>query len=178
MTSRSRSGRTGFTRRSLPQTDGGRMTAFTLAPRWTQLLDGGRCAYISADGQRYRETSCLELHHREPHAHGGPASAENLALYCGARDALAANETSAASTWTAVRGATPKPRMNEHTGCSVPPDPPHSAPARTPRAQRRSSTNGSRRNRRGTTGRRAAGPGVAQDWRTRAAARRPTQPHE
>src|SRR5690606_13653548 len=109
MTSRSRSGRTGFTRRSLPQTDGGRMTAFTLAPRWTQLLDGGRCAYIAADGQRYRETSFLELHHREPHAHGGPASAENLALYCGARDALAANETSAASTWTAVRGATSKP---------------------------------------------------------------------
>jgi hypothetical protein len=52
--------------------------------------DGGRCTHVDPRGQRCRETSLLELHHREPHARGGPDSAENLTLRCRAHNALAA----------------------------------------------------------------------------------------
>jgi len=54
--------------------------------------DGHRCAYIDARGVRCRETSRLELHHREPFARGGPSTAENLSLHCAAHNALAAEQ--------------------------------------------------------------------------------------
>jgi hypothetical protein len=40
--------------------------------------DGNRCAYVDSRGERCREMSRLEFHHREPFARGGRASAENL----------------------------------------------------------------------------------------------------
>jgi hypothetical protein len=52
--------------------------------------DGNRCAYVDDRGVRCHETQRLELHHHEPFARGGPMSSENLALYCTAHNALAA----------------------------------------------------------------------------------------
>lgn len=52
--------------------------------------DEGRCAFVDHRGKRCEERSGLELHHREPFCRGGSATAENLALYCRAHNALAA----------------------------------------------------------------------------------------
>ncbi|HEY8945503.1 MAG TPA: HNH endonuclease signature motif containing protein [Polyangiaceae bacterium] len=54
--------------------------------------DGERCAFLSADGVRCRETRLLELHHVTPHARNGPTTADNLVLYCRAHNALAAEQ--------------------------------------------------------------------------------------
>jgi 5-methylcytosine-specific restriction endonuclease McrA len=54
--------------------------------------DAARCSYTDARGQRCRERAGLELHHREPHARGGPASVDNLTLRCRAHNALAAEQ--------------------------------------------------------------------------------------
>ncbi|MES1187469.1 MAG: HNH endonuclease signature motif containing protein, partial [Myxococcales bacterium] len=52
--------------------------------------DDGRCGYVDADGQRCRETRCLELHHLRAFAVGGDHSVHNLTLRCRAHNALAA----------------------------------------------------------------------------------------
>jgi 5-methylcytosine-specific restriction endonuclease McrA len=52
--------------------------------------DGGRCTYVSRDGERCRETACLELHHETPYARGGPPTESNLRLICRSHNALAA----------------------------------------------------------------------------------------
>jgi len=52
--------------------------------------DDGRCGYVDADGQRCRETHCLELHHVRAFALGGDHTAQNLTLRCRAHNALAA----------------------------------------------------------------------------------------
>ena len=54
--------------------------------------DEGRCTYVAATGQRCRETGCLELHHEEAYARGGPPTESNLSLRCRAHNALAAEE--------------------------------------------------------------------------------------
>jgi hypothetical protein len=46
---------------------------------WTR--DGGRCAFVGANG-RCVETGFLEFHHVEPFAEGGPTTAGNLELRC------------------------------------------------------------------------------------------------
>lgn len=43
--------------------------------------DGGRCAFVGRKG-RCSERSFLEFHHRHPHAYGGAATVENIALRC------------------------------------------------------------------------------------------------
>ena len=52
--------------------------------------DAGHCAYLDSRGQRCRERSGLEFHHRQPHARNGPASVSNLELRCRAHNMLAA----------------------------------------------------------------------------------------
>jgi len=52
--------------------------------------DGMRCTFVSEDGHRCTEAGWLELHHIEPFALGGPATADNLALMCRAHNALLA----------------------------------------------------------------------------------------
>src|SRR5690606_5476059 len=42
--------------------------------------DGARCTYVDGRGKRCRETAFLELHHVNPHALGGPHTADNLTL--------------------------------------------------------------------------------------------------
>src|SRR5690606_12084742 len=54
--------------------------------------DGARCTYVDDRGQRCRETAFLELHHVNPHALGGPSTADNLTLRCHAHNALAAEQ--------------------------------------------------------------------------------------
>jgi hypothetical protein len=54
--------------------------------------DGNRCAYVDERGERCREISRLEFHHHEAFACGGPATLDNLSLYCAAHNALAAEQ--------------------------------------------------------------------------------------
>src|SRR5690606_16330844 len=54
--------------------------------------DGSRCTYVDGRGERCHETAFLELHHLDPHARGGPATAKNLTLRCKAHNALAAEQ--------------------------------------------------------------------------------------
>jgi 5-methylcytosine-specific restriction endonuclease McrA len=54
--------------------------------------DDARCAYCDHRGERCRETSGLEIHHRHAHALGGPATLDNLELRCRAHNTLAAEE--------------------------------------------------------------------------------------
>jgi len=51
--------------------------------------DGGRCAFVGAEG-RCGETAFLEFHHVEPYAAGGVASAENIELRCRAHNVFEA----------------------------------------------------------------------------------------
>jgi 5-methylcytosine-specific restriction endonuclease McrA len=46
------------------------------------IRDGGRCAFVSRSGVRCPELAFLELHHRHPHALGGPPTIANIALRC------------------------------------------------------------------------------------------------
>jgi 5-methylcytosine-specific restriction endonuclease McrA len=48
--------------------------------------DGGRCAYVSADGHRCGETFRLELDHITPLAKGGTSTPENLRVLCRAHN--------------------------------------------------------------------------------------------
>ncbi|HEY8945829.1 MAG TPA: HNH endonuclease signature motif containing protein [Polyangiaceae bacterium] len=76
-----------------PPADGAAVTArYVPAPvrREVYARDGRRCAFVSADGVRCRETRLLELHHVTPHARNGASTADNLALYCRTHNALAA----------------------------------------------------------------------------------------
>lgn len=47
--------------------------------------DGGRCAFVGAEG-RCTETGCLEFHHLQPSADHGPTTIENLSLRCRAHN--------------------------------------------------------------------------------------------
>lgn len=50
--------------------------------RTVWLRDGGRCAFVAANGRRCTERVFLEFHHREPNAMGGEATVANVALRC------------------------------------------------------------------------------------------------
>lgn len=44
--------------------------------------DGGQCAFVSGEGRRCGERAFLELHHIQPYALDGPATAANISLRC------------------------------------------------------------------------------------------------
>ncbi len=48
--------------------------------------DGGRCAFVSANGRRCAEEGFLEFHHVVPYASGGQSSADNIELRCHAHN--------------------------------------------------------------------------------------------
>jgi hypothetical protein len=48
--------------------------------------DGGRCAFVSADGHRCESTRQLEIDHIQPVALGGETKPENLRLLCRAHN--------------------------------------------------------------------------------------------
>jgi hypothetical protein len=51
------------------------------------VRDRGRCAFVGDAGRRCSERAFLEFHHVEPHAVGGKATVENIALRCRAHNA-------------------------------------------------------------------------------------------
>jgi hypothetical protein len=53
--------------------------------RAVSARDGGRCAFVGAEG-RCSETSFLEFHHVEPFARGGAATVDNIQLRCRAHN--------------------------------------------------------------------------------------------
>src|SRR6187399_2682127 len=54
--------------------------------------DGGRCAFVDAEGRRCSERRFLTLEHRIPFAWGGPPTVENLCLHCASHNAYTARE--------------------------------------------------------------------------------------
>jgi hypothetical protein len=60
--------------------------------RFVFQRDGRRCTFVDAHGQRCRETRYLEVHHLKAFKKGGSNMASNLALLCGAHNALVAEQ--------------------------------------------------------------------------------------
>jgi 5-methylcytosine-specific restriction endonuclease McrA len=50
--------------------------------RVTWQRDEGRCAFVSADGQRCGEAAYLEFHHVVAYAKRGPSTVDNISLRC------------------------------------------------------------------------------------------------
>ncbi|HEY8945146.1 MAG TPA: HNH endonuclease signature motif containing protein, partial [Polyangiaceae bacterium] len=78
-----------------PPADGAAVTARYVPARVRREVyarDGRRCAFVSADGVRCRETRFLEPHHITPHARNGATTADDLALYCRTHNALVAEQ--------------------------------------------------------------------------------------
>jgi len=78
------------------------------------LRDEARCTFVDARGVRCRATTALELHHEQPFARGGPATAENLRLRCRAHNELAAEQDFGRNVMLAKkRGPTSRCRRGE-----------------------------------------------------------------
>ena len=54
------------------------------------VRDGGQCTFVSAEGRRCEQRGLLELHHEQPFARAGEATASNIRLLCRAHNALLA----------------------------------------------------------------------------------------
>jgi hypothetical protein len=67
--------------------------------------DGGRCAFVSANGRRCAERHFLEFHHVDPYARQGPGTIDNIALRCRRHNQYEAELVFGSR-------ATPKPREN------------------------------------------------------------------
>ena len=52
--------------------------------------DGSRCTYVSPNGRRCEQRAWLQLHHEEPFARGGEATAANIRVLCGPHNRLLA----------------------------------------------------------------------------------------
>jgi 5-methylcytosine-specific restriction endonuclease McrA len=66
--------------------------------------DASQCAYVDERGQRCSERRGLEVHHRQPHALGGPPTIENLELRCPAHNTLAAEQDFGRETMNRMSG--------------------------------------------------------------------------
>ncbi|MDE2290472.1 MAG: HNH endonuclease, partial [Elusimicrobia bacterium] len=63
--------------------------------------DGGRCAFVAADGRRCEATEALEFDHAQPWARGGRSDAEdNIRLLCRSHNQWAAREMGLGRTET------------------------------------------------------------------------------
>jgi hypothetical protein len=51
---------------------------------WTR--DGGRCAFVGANGRRCTERGFIEFHHTAPYAAGGAATVDSIELRCRAHN--------------------------------------------------------------------------------------------
>jgi len=54
--------------------------------------DEGRCAFVNAEGRRCSERRFLTIEHRQPFAQGGPATPDNLCLFCKSHNGYAAEQ--------------------------------------------------------------------------------------
>jgi len=76
-----------------PRGGTGAVTGRRIPSRIKRLVwarDGGRCAFVGADGIPCRSQDFVEYHHLTPFARGGKATAENLQLRCRAHNAYEA----------------------------------------------------------------------------------------
>ncbi len=84
---------------------------------------GARCTFVDATGRRCREATRLELHHQQPFARGGPATAANLSLRCRAHNALAAERDFGHGFMENRKGAPPDVRLHAepvaHVACTA-----------------------------------------------------------
>jgi hypothetical protein len=78
--------------------------------------DGGRCAFVSASGDRCPERALLEIHHRHPYALGGPATLENLSLRCRRHNAYESELVFGARSGTTAAGAVATVRRSPAAG--------------------------------------------------------------
>jgi hypothetical protein len=72
---------------------GGRRSRYIPAAVRRQVWqrDGGRCAFVSADGRRCSERGHLEFDHAIPHGDRGKATLDNIQLRCAAHNRYAAD---------------------------------------------------------------------------------------
>jgi hypothetical protein len=68
------------------------------------IRDGGRCAFVAAQGRRCTERVFLEFHHREPYALGGEATVTNISLRCRAHNVYEAELAFSAGVSNSPRG--------------------------------------------------------------------------
>jgi hypothetical protein len=73
-----------------PVVDGSRHVAAQVR-RAVWIRDGGRCAFLGANGHRCRERAFLEYHHVIPYAVGGEATVANTQLRCRAHNGYEAD---------------------------------------------------------------------------------------
>jgi 5-methylcytosine-specific restriction endonuclease McrA len=71
--------------------------------------DGEQCTFVSSDGKRCGERGYLELHHRNPFARGGEATAANLTLLCRCHNSLLAERDFRAGFMRSKRLQAPGP---------------------------------------------------------------------
>jgi hypothetical protein len=63
-----------------PKTDGDYVPAAVRREVWRR--DGGRCAFVGADGRRCGSRRRIEIHHVQPRARGGPSTVDNCEIRC------------------------------------------------------------------------------------------------
>jgi len=78
-------------RASVPQSSGRSRSIPAHVRREVHERDGGRCAFVGADGRRCNETRGVELAHLHPWAKGGEHSVDNVSLRCRAHNVYEAN---------------------------------------------------------------------------------------
>ena len=78
-------------RKRRPLSAGSRHVPVAVA-RLVWQRDGGQCTFVDEHGRRCSARRFLTLEHRHPYALGGPPTAENLSLLCGAHNAQAARD--------------------------------------------------------------------------------------
>jgi hypothetical protein len=71
--------------------------------------DGAQCTFVRLDGKRCGERGYLELHHRDPFARGGEATATNLTLLCRCHNSLLAERDFGAGFMRSKRHQAPGP---------------------------------------------------------------------
>jgi hypothetical protein len=68
------------------------------------VRDGGRSAFVAANGRRCTERVFLEFHHRDAHDLGGEATVANISLRCRAHNVYEAEMVFGRSTVYSPRG--------------------------------------------------------------------------
>jgi hypothetical protein len=88
--------------------------------------DGLRCAFVSAAGKRCDQRAWLEFHHVHPYGKGGPATEENIRIYCRQHNNYAAERDYGTENMRRARAGDPDPPGRSVTppAAAPPPAPP------------------------------------------------------
>jgi len=85
-------GKSGSERQGKKHAHSPRRSGTAAVRREVRDRDGHQCAYVDEAGNRCPETRFLQLHHKLAHALGGDPVTDNLAMFCHAHNALAAEQ--------------------------------------------------------------------------------------